>query len=193
MDAVETLLNEHRTIERVLDALVAFADETRRRGATEKEELGRFVLFFAEFADALHHGKEEDVLFEAMTAAGFPREGGPVAVMLREHDHGRALVGALRGFAARDGAWSGTDAQAIADAARAFSDLLHAHIHKEDAILYPMAESHVPAAAMVEVGRRCAAIDRDRAADADRLAVLADELVSRHGVLSPRALRAGGA
>ena len=30
MDAIETLMNEHRTIERVLDALVAFADDLER-------------------------------------------------------------------------------------------------------------------------------------------------------------------
>ncbi len=88
MDAIETLMNEHRTIEQVLDAMVGFAEEARRRGATEKEELARFVGFVREFADACHHGKEEDILFAAMVAGGFPRNGGPIAVMLHEHDRG---------------------------------------------------------------------------------------------------------
>ncbi|MBK9032944.1 MAG: tetratricopeptide repeat protein [Myxococcales bacterium] len=32
-----------------------------------------------------HHGKEEDLLFEAMVEHGFSREQGPLAVMLHEH------------------------------------------------------------------------------------------------------------
>ena len=74
MDAIETLMNEHRVIERVLDGLVAFAEEIERKGTTEKEELGRFVTFVREFADACHHGKEEDILFAAMVEHGVPAE-----------------------------------------------------------------------------------------------------------------------
>jgi hemerythrin-like domain-containing protein len=182
MDAIETLMNEHRTIERVLDALVAFGDDAQRRGGTEKEELARFVRFFREYADAAHHAKEEDVLFRAMVAHGFPRNGGPVAVMLHEHDQGRALVGALDARAGQPAPWSDADRQEIVEAARGFSALLHAHIHKEDAVLYPMAEQHLPPAALAEVGAACERADEARTAsgDADRLQVLADELVASH-------------
>ena len=78
MDAIETLMNEHRTIERVLDALGAFADETRRarRHRARRSSRGSST-FLREFADAHHHHKEEDVLFEAMIEHGFPREAGP--------------------------------------------------------------------------------------------------------------------
>ena len=95
MDPIETLMSEHRAIERVLDALVAFADDVERRGATDKEELSRFVTFLREFADTGHHGKEEDILFQAMVDGGFPNEDGPIGVMLRDHDEGRGLVGIL--------------------------------------------------------------------------------------------------
>jgi hemerythrin-like domain-containing protein len=182
MDAIETLMNEHRTIERVLDALVAFGDDAQRRGGTEKEELARFVRFFREYADAAHHAKEEDVLFRAMVAHGFPRNGGPVAVMLHEHDQGRALVGVLDARAEQSAPWSDADRQEIVEVARGFSAMLHAHIHKEDAVLYPMAEQHLPPAALAEVGAACERADEARTAsgDADRLQVLADELVAAH-------------
>jgi hemerythrin-like domain-containing protein len=182
MDAIETLMNEHRTIERVLDALVVFADDAQRRGGTEGEELARFVRFFREYADAAHHAKEEDVLFQAMVAHGFPRNGGPVAVMLHEHDEGRAAVGALDARAGQAAPWSDADRQEIADVARGFSALLHAHIHKEDAVLYPMAEQHLPPDALAEVGAACDRADEARVASGalDRLQALADELVARH-------------
>ncbi len=44
------------------------------------------------FADQCHHGKEEDLLFPAMEAAGIPRESGPIGVMLEEHNIGRQYV-----------------------------------------------------------------------------------------------------
>src|SRR5512132_3975875 len=109
MDAIETLMTEHRLIERALDALVAFADEVRRKSSDEREELGRFVTFIREFADAHHHGKEEDILFAAMVQAGFPKHGGPIAVMLMEHDQGRALVRALGELASQAVPWGDGD------------------------------------------------------------------------------------
>ena len=184
MDAIETLMNEHRTIERVLDALTAFADEVRRRGATDRAELASFVTFLREFADGHHHHKEEDVLFEAMIDHGFPREAGPVAVMLHEHAQGRTLVGVLAEQGAAAGDWSDEDRQEIADAAHAFSDLLHAHIQKEDRILYPMAEQRLPPDALTAVGEACAEQDRARAAPAERLVQLAEALVARHAAVA---------
>ncbi|HET8542343.1 MAG TPA: hemerythrin domain-containing protein [Anaeromyxobacter sp.] len=180
MDAVETLMNEHRTIERVLDALVGFAEDAVRRGATEKAELGRFVTFVREFADACHHGKEEDILFAAMVEAGFPRNGGPIAVMLHEHDQGRALVGILKARAEQPAPWSDEDRHEIAEVARGFSAMLHAHIHKEDAILYPMAEQHLPPERMERVGADCERYEAERLGSHERLHALAEALVARH-------------
>ncbi|HEX9049741.1 MAG TPA: hemerythrin domain-containing protein [Anaeromyxobacter sp.] len=182
MDAIETLMSEHRAIERVLDGLVAFAEDTARRGATEKEELARFVTFVREFADARHHGKEEDILFAAMVDAGFPRNGGPVAVMLHEHDQGRALVRILKERAEQPAAWSDADRQEIADVARGYSAMLHAHIHKEDAVLYPMAEQHLSPEAMARVGEACARYEAAREGSLDELHGLGEALVARHAL-----------
>ncbi len=182
MDAIETLMDEHRLIERVLDGLVVYTDEVRRKGTTEKEELGRFVTFIRDFADTCHHGKEERILFATMMEHGFPRDGGPIAVMLHEHDQGRALVRILRDRVAQQEPWSDGDRQEIAEVARGFDQLLRAHIHKEDAILYPMAEQHLSPEVMQGVGEACEKYEQDesRAGAHERLHALADELVRRH-------------
>jgi len=182
MDAIETLMNEHRTIERVLDALVAFAEEVRRKGTTEKDELARFVTFAREFADARHHGKEEGVLFVAMTEHGFPRNGGPIAVMLTEHDQGRGLVRILKTRAEQPDPWSDGDRQEIADVAWGFAEMLRAHIQKEDAVLYPMAEQHLPPEALRRVGEDCEIFEAEgtRSGEHERLEALAEALVARH-------------
>ncbi len=195
MDAIETMMNEHRAIERVLDALVAFAEEVQRKGATDKEELVRFVTFVREYADAGHHGKEEDILFRAMVEHGFPRSGGPIAVMLQEHDQGRGLVGILKARAEQAGPWSDDDRQEIVQVASGFSRMLHAHIHKEDAILYPMAEQHLPPDAMAQVGAACDEFEAKRTASGslERLSALGEALVARHAhAVHPPSGPAGG-
>jgi hemerythrin-like domain-containing protein len=181
MDAIETLMHEHRLIERVLDAMVLFTDQVRRSGTTDREELARFVTFLREFADECHHGKEEGVLFAAMVEHGFPAHGGPVAVMLHEHAQGRALVRALQ-QKSEQAEWTDQDRDGIAGAAESFAGLLRAHIHKEDAVLYPMAEQHLPPEAMERVGRDCERFEAERtgAGAHERLHALAGELVARH-------------
>ncbi len=189
MDAIETLMNEHRTIERAIDALVSFADEVRRKTTDDrgqKDELGRFVTFIRDFADSCHHGKEEDILFAAMVEAGFPRQAGPIAVMLMEHDHGRAHVRALAELAAQEAAWSTEDRQRLAEHANGYADLLRAHIHKEDAILYPMAEQRLPPDVQERVSADCEAYEARKtgSGEHERLHRLAEELVARHAALS---------
>jgi hemerythrin-like domain-containing protein len=100
--------------------------------------------------------------------------------MLHEHDASRGLVRALAAKASQDGEWTAADRQEIAENAHGYADLLRAHIHKEDAILYPMALNRLPDEALEGVGERCAALDAARADAAERLVALAEELVTRH-------------
>lgn len=181
MEAIEVLMQEHRTIEQVLEALERFAEGAARSRRTDKEELSRFVRFFREFADGRHHAKEEGVLFQAMVQQGFPSQGGPIPVMLSEHEHGRALVGALAQLAQQDAAWSDEDLAHVAQVARAYGVMLRGHIRKEDLILYPMAERHLPEAAARKVSEACRGLDAAAGgADRDRLPALAEELIARH-------------
>ncbi len=188
MEATDVLMQEHRTIEQVLDALEAFAGEVVRTRRTDKEELSRFVTFLREYADARHHAKEEGVLFRAMVENGFPAEGGPIPVMLHDHEQGRDLVRVLAAHAGQAPAWTEEDLASIAEAARGFALLLRAHIQKEDRILYPMADRHLPEPAVAEVNATCRALDaRHGPAGQDPHLALAELLVAAHGVRMGRA------
>jgi hemerythrin-like domain-containing protein len=182
MDAVETLMNEHRTIERVIDALVAFTADARRRGATDRKELSRFVGFLEGFADRLHHGKEEDILFVAMARHGFPTQGGPIAVMLAEHARGRAFIQVMAAATHGAAPWTDAERHQVGEAAAGYGALLRSHIHKEDAILYPMAEQHLPPPALEAVADACERFEAEPGHAALHALLLADaaELVARH-------------
>jgi hemerythrin-like domain-containing protein len=180
MDPIETLMSEHRVIEQVLEALLTFAADARLRGRPgEQAELARFVTFLREYADDLHHAKEEKILFAAMVEHGFPAGSGPIGVMLDEHDRCRALVRRLAGHAGA-AAWDDQARQDVAETARAFVALLAAHIRKEDGVLYPMAQQHLPAAAIAAVGEGCARAVAERAGRAEALLGLAEALAAAH-------------
>jgi hemerythrin-like domain-containing protein len=179
MDAIRRLMEEHQLILGALDALERFADEVEA-GRDDWAELARFVTFIKEFADLRHHGKEEDVLFEAMVRAGFPRGAGPIGVMLAEHGMGREQVAVLAEEAGKIGPWDGEDRRAVVEAARAYAELLRAHIQKEDSILYPMARARLAPAVLARIDADCAALDERQAAAGERLLRLGGELVARH-------------
>lgn len=181
MEATERLMTEHQMILRGVDALVAFAEGVRRGGG-DREELFRFLSFIRDYADVLHHGKEEQILFPAMIEAGFPREAGPIAVMLQEHDIGREHVATLVALAGTRIAWTPEDREQIYVSARSYADLLRSHIHKEDEILYPMAEQRLSPELKESVDEQCAAFDARATEDGtrERLEQLATGLIARH-------------
>jgi len=107
--------------------------------------------FIKGFADGCHHRKEEGVLFEAMVAAGLPKQAGPIAVMLAEHEQGRAYTRGMREAALR---LAGGDASAQVEVARnaqGYAALLRGHIAKENSILFPMADQMISAARQAQV------------------------------------------
>ena len=139
-DLCQSLEAEHRTIERVLDALEREAKKVTGGAAVDKEFFTKAITFVREFADGLHHQKEESVLFPRMAEAGVPKDGGPIGVMLYEHDEGRHFV---RGMSESLEAAASGDAQAreaLVRSAFGYAALLRAHIMKEDQVLFPMAD-----------------------------------------------------
>lgn len=136
--AIQELMDDHQVILRMLRALNGMCLRVKDGQAPAAGDLEAALDFIKVFADYAHHGKEEDFLFPAMEEAGFPRDGGPIAVMLMEHEQGRAYVKSLA---------AALETGALKDAARAasgYSALLSAHISKEDNILYPMAMDALP-------------------------------------------------
>jgi len=183
VEATDMLMQEHRVIEKALDAMEGWSAKLgREKEPDEKAELARFVAFIQGFADAYHHGKEEDILFVLMGQHGFPRHVGPIAVMLQEHDLGRSLVGVLGGLAKQSTPWSKEDQAAIAQTVQEFSALLRQHIRKEDQVLYPMADARLPEPIKAEMFRRFQEFEEQRTESGEqkRLRELGEALIQAH-------------
>ena len=140
MRATEVLMEEHRAIERMLAVLETSAQQLRAGERVPAELFREAVDFVRNFADKCHHGKEEANLFPRLEERGVSKEGGPLGVMLEEHDMGREYIGAIDDAI---GAYEGGDEAAagvIEENVRAYIHLLRHHIWKEENVLFPMAD-----------------------------------------------------
>jgi hemerythrin-like domain-containing protein len=159
--AIETLMNEHRLIEQVLEALEQAAVRTRSGEPLQRSRVAEFADFFRQFADTCHHGKEENLLFKKMEEAGFPSDQGPLAVMLRDHRAGREHVGTLHGIGTGSGPLTDAERQTFIRHADAYVLMLRQHILKEDRVLYPMALQTIAPATMAELATAFDDFERD--------------------------------
>ena len=135
MKSIDRLVAEHEVIERgltVLERVIARIEA----GQPIPDGFPKWVSgFFRQFADKCHHAKEEDLLFPLLKERGIPVEGGPIGVMLHEHEVGRDCVRRMRDADDADE----FDGPNFARAAAEFIPLLRQHIFKENNILFQMA------------------------------------------------------
>ena len=137
MKSIDLLMHEHRLIDRGLAVLAKVAERLHHNEPVPADKVTALLDFFRVFADQCHHCKEEGLLFPELEARNIPREGGPIGVMLSEHDKGRQLQRSMRELASRLD-HPDSRAQFIA-AAQQFLTLLREHIWKEDNVLFRMA------------------------------------------------------
>lgn len=123
---VKELVDEHVLIKRWL-ALVPKVVEILQEGKRDIwDEVTQGALFCRYYADQLHHGKEESILFGLVD-----QDSEIIKIMLDDHVFGRENVGAILEAAEEK------DAQKAIKHLIAFRDMLTEHIKKEDEILFP--------------------------------------------------------
>jgi hemerythrin-like domain-containing protein len=143
MKATQVLMDEHRVIERMISLLEKASDGIEAGENIPPSLFLDAADFIRGFADGCHHRKEEGVLFKAMETAGVPVDAGPIAVMLMEHDLGRTYTRGILTAAQKMGAGDPGKTELL-QSARNYAHLLSGHIHKEDSILFPMADRVIP-------------------------------------------------
>jgi len=140
MFATEILRKEHDAILKMLDALDQTSLQLLAGAPVQPSTLQGLLEFFQLFADRCHHGKEENLLFPLLERRGIPRDGGPIGVMLTEHEQGRVLIQKMKDAAAELAKAPQAAATRWAEAASEYSQLLREHIMKENNVLFHMAE-----------------------------------------------------
>jgi len=158
----EELKQEHRVIERMLAVMETAAVRANAGAEPPADFFVKAVYFVRNFADRCHHGKEEDNLFPAMEKRGISKNGGPIAVMLMEHERGRSYVRAMEEAGKRFATGDRTALRPALENALAYAQLLRQHIDKEDNILYPMADRMLTATDQQELLQKFEKVEQER-------------------------------
>lgn len=162
MKATEELKKEHRAVKVAMAILETICTRIENQEPFEVEHLEQLLEFIRVFTDQCHHGKEEDILFPAMEAAGVPGEVGPIMVMLNEHETMREYI---RNFAGALKAYKRGDESAAKDIVknvRNYLGWLDDHIEKEDNILFAIADQHLNAQRQEELYREFEQLEEER-------------------------------
>ena len=80
--ATGMLRDQHQKILKIAGVLQEVLGNEAEPGMYDYDAISDCIDFIRLYADALHHGEEEDLLFVELEAAGMPRHTGPIAVML---------------------------------------------------------------------------------------------------------------
>ncbi len=152
---------EHEQVLRVLAVAERMAERAAHAAALAPADIEALLALLRQFVDGRHHAKEEQHLFPLLEGKGLPRAGGPLGVMLAEHERGRALIGEI----ARLGG-SPEQARRWAEAVRAYVALMRNHIEKENTVLFVMAERLLSAEEQAALAQTYARLNA-QAADSD--------------------------
>lgn len=134
--ATQNLENDHVHILILTQVMQKMA----QKEIEKTEHLELVVNLVRQFADGLHHAKEEDLLFPLLGKKGFSAEHGPVAVMLAEHVQGRGFIKGVADGIVAFKAGNRDALESIWTNLEEYAFLLTNHIGKENNILFRMAD-----------------------------------------------------
>ncbi|TAH36417.1 MAG: hemerythrin [Planctomycetota bacterium] len=185
---------EHEIILTVLDCLEKVADNSTRAGALDRRSAHDILDFLGTLADRCHHGKEERCLFPALVKKGLPQDAGPVAVMLAEHEQGRAAIAGMRAAVVACGRKDSQAVERFNAHARAYVQLLREHIAKENNVLFPMADGMLTEAEQAALLREFGDVETSDlgAGTHEHYLLLAEDLVQRLGVIPSKPIAVVG-
>ncbi|MGW8288141.1 MAG: PAS domain-containing protein [Desulfobulbales bacterium] len=131
------LVSEHEMIERAMAVLKNNLEKIESAVKTPLQ-MQRALDFLLEFGDKMHNTKEEKFLFPLMAQKGLPVEGGPIGVMLMEHDAERNLLQKMTADLPSLAEATPAARQKFAAEGFEYLKIRAEHIWKENDVLYAM-------------------------------------------------------
>jgi hemerythrin-like domain-containing protein len=143
MKATEHLINEHEEILFMSTILNAVVQKLERGIKVNPLHLEAILNFLVVFIDQFHHEKEEKLLFPALVLKGIPRDEGPIALMLAEHENSRISIKGLSDAVTAYRLGNSASIQEIIVHAQSYLQHLNLHIAMENNVLFKLADSNL--------------------------------------------------
>ena len=136
--STESLKRDHALIEKVLKSMWSTIPLLKSGTTIPEPILNQVIDFSMNFTDVCHHSKEENSLFPELEKKGMPRNSGPIAVMLMEHEVTRKIATRMEA-SSKTYLKNGDATQLIVDMQEYINHVVQ-HLWKENNRLFEMAE-----------------------------------------------------
>lgn len=141
--AIFHLLIDHKVTREVIDKLELKLAEFEAKNEISISFMISLVNFLSKFLDRCHHGKEEKCLFPLLENLGIPREGGPIGVMLIEHQEMRETISKINEMLKLYSEGK-QNASVIISYCKDLIGLIRSHFFKEENILFRTGSEIIP-------------------------------------------------
>jgi len=169
MDCIDLMVEEHKYIKRMLTVIRKLCYMIIKQASVDYNDFYAVIDFVRNYADKHHHGKEEAMLFNRMTAElGAAAQKLVTHGMLVEHDLGRMY---MRELETAVGKVLQGDDEAKVDvigSAMSYVDLLSRHIEKEDNVVYKFAKNNFSENTMLNIQKECDLFENNEESDVIR-------------------------
>jgi hemerythrin-like domain-containing protein len=187
MQALSSLIREHQFIAGLVDALEAYADRVQRGEDADVADMSRFASAFTQFADELHHEKEERVLLPFLARSGFDWGAPPLSRVRSEHRHERYLIEVLMYAGQRLEQWTDEERRHVSATARALCEFQRLHHDTENRELFGAITRQLDEPEKARLERELDEFDAVPSHRAQRVAALeiGADLIERYGATKP--------
>ena len=136
-----SLRRDHELIEKVIKSMETTIQLLNEGKQIPESILNPVIDFSKNFTDVCHHSKEEGSLFPALEQAGMPRNMGPIAMMLMDHERSREIAKYME--AAAQEYFESGNATNLINHMKQYVEHITEHLWKENNRLFLMAEARL--------------------------------------------------
>jgi hemerythrin-like domain-containing protein len=154
MDPRGELREDHGSTMKMLAALRRFMTEVTESKDSEAEDFEDLIKFFDIYVDQYHHGKEEQVLFPALSRTLTAGIDFLIDSLLADHREARIIMEQIGSHAESFHSRSEADRREIRERADLYVDLVGKHIRKENSELLPLIEERLSEPERMQMAER---------------------------------------
>ena len=160
MHPEDNLREDHGRIMKLFAVWQKILGESNHTDQAIHEALAKCINFVELFIDRCHHGKEDEILFPAMTSSKNPEITSLVHELRSEHQTGRSLLKAIKLEFKASAEPNGSPVSLIQLSHR-YIDLFRKHIRRENAQLLPLIKKCISTKALERIAAQFKQYDRD--------------------------------
>lgn len=128
------MLREHKNILSVTDTVEHNINQLEDGSEIDNDFFTQVIIFLREYADGIHHTKEEDILFNILYEEGLDEQDKELKRLIHQHVLSRGL------FEEIEKALRSNSKRSLIKLFREYINMIRDHIREEDEVLFPMLE-----------------------------------------------------